>query len=128
MAEGLQPTAEKVETVSEVPPPNEVPQLQSFLWIYIVNYYGKILSHLASTLTPPCSLLQETKCFCWGPAQDKAFKKAKKLLTSQILLVHFDATRELVLSCVASPCGLGAVLSHRAPPPCQSGTEVCSLI
>ena len=136
MAEGLQPTGEKVEAVNEVPPPNKVSQLQSFLRIYTVNYYGKFLPHLTSTVTFLCNLLQETKGVCWGLAQDKAFKKAKKLLTSQNLLVHFDATRELVLSCVSSPCGLGAVLSHRAldstdqprpPAPCQSGTEVCSL-
>ena len=70
--------------------------------------------HAVTTLTSLCNLLQQTKGFCWGSAQDKAFKKAKKLLTSQNSLVQFDATRELVLSCVASPCGLGAVLSHRA--------------
>ena len=111
-AKGLQPTGEKVRAVNEAPPPNNVSQLRSFLGL--VNYYGKILPHLASTLKPLYSLLQKTKSFCWGPGQDKAFKEAKKLLTSQNLLAHFDATRELVLSCDASPYGLGAVLSHRA--------------
>ena len=53
------------------------------------------MPHLASTLAPLYSLLLKTKSFRWGPAQDKAFKEAKKLLTSQNLLVHFDATREL---------------------------------
>ena len=110
-AEGLQPTGEKVRAIKEAPPPNNVSQLRSFLGL--VNYYGKFLPHLASTLAPLYSLLQKTKSFFWGAAQDKAFNKAKKLLTSQNLLVHFDATRELVLSCDASPYGLRAVHSHR---------------
>ena len=86
--------------------------MQSFL--RLVNYYGKFLPYLASILAPLYSLLQKTKSIRWGPAQDKAFKEAKKLLISQNLLTHFDTTRELVLTCDASPYGLGAVLSHRA--------------
>ena len=80
----------------------------------LVNYYGNFLPHLASTLKSLYSLLQKSKSFCWGSGQDKAFKEAKKLLTSQNLLVHFGATSELVLSCDASPYELGVVLSHRA--------------
>ena len=88
--------------------------MRSFLGL-VNYYYGNFLPHLASTLAPLYSLIQKTKSFHWRPAQDKAFKEAKKLLTSQNLLVHFDATRELVLSCDASPYyGLGAVLSHGA--------------
>ena len=111
-AEGLQPSEEKVRAIREAPPPSNVSQLRSFLGL--VNYYGKFLPHLASTLTPLYSLLQKAKHFTWGKAQDKAFKEAKGLLTSQTLLVHFDGSRELVLSCDASPYGLGAVLSHQA--------------
>ena len=33
-------------------------------------------------------------------------------MSSDCLQVHFDPTKKLILSCVASPYGLGAVLSH----------------
>ena len=102
-----------MRAIREAPPPTNVSQLRSFLGL--VNYYGKFLPHLASTLTPLYSLLQKARYFTWGKAQDKAFKEAKGLLTSQTLLVHFDANRKLVLSCDTSPYGLGAVLSHQEP-------------
>ena len=75
----------------------------------LVNYYGKFLPNLASTLAP---LLQKDKHWLWGEAQKKAFDEARKQLTSDKLLVHYDAPKELLLSCDASPYGIGAVLSH----------------
>ena len=38
--------------------------------------------------------------------------RQKKQLTSDKQLVHYDATKELLLSCDASPYGIGAMLSH----------------
>ena len=49
----------------------------------------------------------------WGSEQQKAFQTAKKSLTSDCLLVHFDPSKRLLLACDASPYGIGAVLSHR---------------
>ena len=78
----------------------------------MVNYYGKFLPQLSSLLAPLYSLLQKQAKWHWGPDQEHAFTKVKHLMTSSKLLVHYDPVKELVLSCDASPYGVGAVLSH----------------
>ena len=109
-AEGIRPTTEKLRAINDAPPPNNVSQLRSFLGL--VNYYGKFLPQLATTLAPLYSLLQQNINWNWGPSQQAAFKEAKAQLTSDCLLVHFDSRKELLLACDASPYGVGAVLSH----------------
>jgi len=86
-----------MKAITEAPVPKSVPELKAFLGL--VNYYGKFLSNLATTLY---KLLK----------QKSAFEAIKKQLTSDSLLVHYDLNAELILSCDGSPYGVGAVLSH----------------
>ena len=109
-AEGLHPDDTKVRAISEAPPPHNVGQLRSFLGM--VNYYGKFLHQLSSLLAPLYKLLQKEVKWYWGPEQKKAFSSVKQQLTSSTLLVHYDSEKDLLLSCDASPYGVGAVLSH----------------
>ena len=44
--------------------------------------------------------------------QTEAFDAAKKLLTQEAALAHYDITRKLKLYCDASAYGLGACLVH----------------
>ena len=53
---GLEPLQDKVEAIMDTPPPRDVAQLRSFLGL--INYYGKFLPNLSSTLAPLYRLLQ----------------------------------------------------------------------
>lgn len=109
-AAGLQPTKEKVRAIADAPTPHDITQLRAFLGL--LNYYGKFLQNLSSMLAPLYKLLEKNRKWIWGKEQQQAFQEAKSKLTSSCLLVHFDQQKEVILSCDASPYGVGAVLSH----------------
>ena len=83
----------------------DVGQLRSFLGL--VNYCGKFLPNIASTLAPLNLLLHMQTGWRWEIEQSREFERAKRLLTSNLLLVHFDPDEELIVSCDASLYGLG---------------------
>lgn len=105
---GLHPTMDKVMAIKEAPKPTNITELRSFLGI--INYYGKFMSNLSSQLAPLYELLRKKRTWSWNTEQDKAFKVAKEALQDDSLLVHYDGSKQLILTCDASPYGLGVVL------------------
>ena len=112
-AEGLKPTDEKFRAITEAQRPHNVTELKSYLGI--LNYYGKFLPNLASTLEPLHRLLRKGTRWHWTKEQQKSFDDSKELLKSSQLLTHYDSDKDLILSCDASPYGVGAVLAHIMP-------------
>ena len=90
--------------------PRDVKQLRAFLGL--INYYGKFIRKHSCLLSPLYKLLEKKKHWRWEE-QQLAFDKAKSQLTSSSVLVHFDPEKEIILSCDASPHGVGTVLSHQ---------------
>ena len=107
-AEEIQLTEEKKRAILEAPTPQNMQQLRSFLGL--LNYNGKFLPHLTSTLAPVYCLLKKHTRWHWNRDQDEAFHNAKQLLTSAEVLTPYDPKQRLVLLCDASPYGIGAVL------------------
>ena len=103
-AEGLRTSDSKIAGIVKAPAPRDVSELRSFLGL--VNYYGKFLPDVANTLSPLYALLQKKKKWSWGANEEEAFQEVKKLLQSSRVLVHFDPSLPLILSCDASPYGL----------------------
>ena len=116
-AEGVLPNKKKVEAVLAAPTPKDVSQVRSFLGL--MNYYGKFLPNLSSVLAPLYRLLHKAVKWRWHKEEEDSFREAKELLISTKLLVHFDPDKELILTCDASPYGVGAVLAHKE----EDGTE-----
>ena len=66
-----------------------------------------------SQITEPLNkLTRKGTSFQWTYEQDVAFQKIKTIISSQPILQHYDKEKCIMLSCDASPEGIGAVLSH----------------
>ena len=111
--EGLRTSDEKVQAILQASTSKNVAELRSFLGL--VNYYGKSLPNIATVLSPLYLLLQKKQEWTWNSDQEEAFHKVKELLKSSRVLVHFDSTLPIILSCDTSPYGVGAILSHKTP-------------
>ena len=104
------PLPEKVEIIKNAHVPKNVTELKSFLGF--INYYHKHLQNFLSFLELLHCLLRKETPWKWTEKENNSFNKAKELLSSENLLVHYNTKKPLILSCNASPYGLGAVLSH----------------
>ena len=114
----LKPFDSKLDAISKAPVPKNMSELKAFLGL--VNYYGRFLSQMSTTLTPLHKLLQKGTHFQWDEQHQKAFDTVQSQLISSELLIHYDSNLELILSCDPSPYGVSAVLAHRF----RDGTEL----
>jgi hypothetical protein len=107
--EGLQKTKDKVEAVVNTPAPRNITQLRALLGL--VNYHHKFLPNLATEIRPLNELLEDRK-WVWNERCNRAFLKVKDMITSDVVMTHYDPNLPVRLACDASPYGLGSVLSH----------------
>eukprot|EP00731_Ephydatia_muelleri_P006745 Em0003g993a len=103
----------KVNDVMQMPAPENVSGLRSFLGS--VQFYSKFLPNLATLTEPLHHLTKKDTTWIWGAEEQAAFQKLKHLLCADNVLVHFDPSLPVGISCDASEVGLGAVLFHRYP-------------
>ena len=107
-AEGLHALPSKVDAIVNAPEPRNVQELRSFLGL--LNYYGKFLPNLSSTVHPLNELLQQSKRWKWSTECSQAFQQAKQALSSANVLTHYDPFLPLTLAGDASAYGIS--LSH----------------
>ena len=108
-AEGLHALPNKVEAIVNAREPKNVQELRSFLGL--LNYYGKFLPNLSSTIHTLNELLQKEKRWKWSTQ----CAQAKEALSSASVLTHYNPTLPLTLAGDASAYGIGAVISHTLP-------------
>ena len=109
--EGLHPLSEKITAIQSAPAPKNITQLKSFLGM--LQFYNRFLPNLATLAAPLYSLLRKGVTYSWGKPRQESFNNANECLISPMVLIHFDQKLKVILSCDASPTGVGAVLAHQ---------------
>ncbi|XP_055615351.1 uncharacterized protein K02A2.6-like [Toxorhynchites rutilus septentrionalis] len=111
--DGLRPDPNKIKAIQDMPPPRDLTGVRSFLGA--VNYYGKFVPNMRSLRYPLDELLKTSSPFKWTKEYQKAFDDFKAILSSDLLLAHYDPQREIVVAADASSIGIGATISHKYP-------------
>uniref|UniRef100_A0A1I8BLH5 RNA-directed DNA polymerase n=1 Tax=Meloidogyne hapla TaxID=6305 RepID=A0A1I8BLH5_MELHA len=104
---------EKKKKISDLARPKDVKELKSFMGT--INYYGRFVSEMHKLRGPLDKLLKKEVKWEWSKEQEDAFQSVKKVLSSNLLLTHFDPELEIIVTADASNYGVGAVISHRFP-------------
>nr|VZH96691.1 unnamed protein product [Spirometra erinaceieuropaei] len=112
-ANGRHPDPENIRAIQRMPAPKNVLQLRSFLGL--ISYYSAFLPSLHDVRAPLNRRLQTDAPWCWSPDCEKAFAQLKSMLSSDLLLTHYDPTLPIVVAADASNHGVGAVISHTFP-------------
>jgi len=99
--------------VTDAPAPTNVTQLRAFL--VLLNYYHRFLPNLSTVVYPLNQMLKKDTKWLWTEKCQESFDHAKRLITSDQVLTHYDEALPLRIACDASPYGIGSVMSHIMP-------------
>ena len=110
-SKGIRPQDDKVKAVLNVPQPQDIKELRSFLGG--VQYYSKFLPNLSDMLKPLNDLLKKDSDWNWSKECEKSFQQVKEMLSSKTVLTHYNPKLPVILATDASMKGLGAVISHK---------------
>ncbi|CAH8492821.1 unnamed protein product [Dicrocoelium dendriticum] len=108
---GLHARKDKLQPIISAPSPRNGVQLRSF--VRMLSHHRRFPPNLASVLAPIHKLLKKDSKWAWDEEEQQALDRAKGLLDSSPVLVHYDPNKTLILQCAASPFGVGAVLGHK---------------
>ncbi|XP_055543284.1 uncharacterized protein K02A2.6-like [Wyeomyia smithii] len=111
--QGLRPDPAKIEAITKLSPPTDVTEVRAFLGA--INYYGKFVPRMRMLRFPLDNLLKSESKFEWNKKCQQAFDSFKCILSSDLLLTHYNPKLDIIVAADASSIGLGATISHRFP-------------
>ena len=110
-SEGIKPDPERIVSLSRFPVPRDVTGVRSFLGL--ANQLSSFVPNFAHMTEATRTNCQEKGIFCGLKTITGSSKKVKELLTSEMVVTHFDPTLPVtVLTDTSRIHGLGYALGH----------------
>lgn len=101
----------RTKAIRDMPQPRDVTMVRSFLGM--INQYSPFINNIRQIRAPLDKLLSKEVKFKWSKECQQSFEMAKQALQSELLLTHFDPTKEIVVAGDASNYGIGGVIMHK---------------
>lgn len=112
-SKGQRPDPDKVSAIKDMPAPTNVPELRSFLGA--ITFYGRFIQSMSTLRAPLDMLLRKDVPFQWTKDCKEAFQRFKDILTSELMLAHYDPSLPITIAADASSTGIGAMAYHTYP-------------
>ena len=112
--EGIHPDPAKVELISKLQPPNDVPSVRRFLGT--VGYFRQFVVGFAQRAEPLTNLLRRNVPWRWTQREQNAFEELRNVLKQQPIVLTFPRNDwSWVLDTDASGTQVAAVLQQADP-------------
>ena len=108
--EGIQPLSEKLESIANMPVPQNAKQVKQFLGL--VGYYRKFVPLFSDIARPLTQLTRKNEGFNWSTECDKCFHMLKDYLQEAPILRYLDPTADYILYTDASKYAYAGVLTQ----------------
>ena len=106
--QGMHPDPQKLEEIKDMPEPEDVKALQSFLGL--MNYFKRFIPQYSTLTYPLRKLLHKNTPWSWTSECRSAFETLRSSLTSTSCVAYYDPRKETTVYTDASPVGIAAVI------------------
>ena len=107
---GIRPKLRKIETMLKLSPPNTAKECKGFLGAVV--FYAQFYKNMQHVLKP-LYIGANKKEYVYTDEMNKAFEKAKELLSQKVLLHFPNQKKVFILRTDASDVGIGGTLSQK---------------
>lgn len=96
---GIHKIQNKIDAIVNMPEPTNKDEVRAY--IGLVNYYGRFLKNLSTTLNPLNNLLKDKVDFIWSKECKNAFETIQQKIQSKVHLEHYGST---ITTCLGYRC------------------------